>query len=82
MALGARQARNELEQYEPGVQLRNDPAAGLNLNVADRAEAVQEAAAMYQPPPPNNRREDLLQQIEMAIQRQQQIFQEMLQLRN
>ena len=51
VALGARRAREELQRDEPGAPIRNDPAAGLDLDVADQAEAVNAAAAMYRPPP-------------------------------
>ncbi len=51
VALGARQAREELERNDPGVRIRNDPAAGLNVNVVNRQQVIQEAAAAAMAPP-------------------------------
>jgi len=51
VALGARQAREELERNDPGVRIRNDPAAGLNIDVVDRQQVIQEAAAAAMVPP-------------------------------
>jgi hypothetical protein len=53
VALGARQAREELERNDPGVRIRNDPAAGLNIDVVDRQQVIQEAAAPFVRPPGN-----------------------------
>jgi hypothetical protein len=50
VALGARQAREELERNDPGVRIRNDPAAGLNIDVVDRQQVIQEAAAAAMAP--------------------------------
>ena len=56
--MGARQAREELELDEPGARIRNDPAAGLDLNVADRAKAVNAAAARFREPGQDEHDED------------------------
>ena len=46
IALGAREAIANLEQEWPGVEIKNNPAAGINLdNVGHHRDAVEAAAA-------------------------------------
>ena len=46
IALGAREAIANLEQEWPGVEIKNNPAAGINLdNVGHHQDAVEAAAA-------------------------------------